>query len=80
MRPPPPPLNSLTQARDAGLVDTVVTLYELTEGDTGAGSELHGVDSRTLVAALRVLEQRGAAALLLQGGDGDGDGVKFLAG
>ncbi len=73
------------QARETGLADTVVTLYELTDGDTGAGSELHGLDRLTLVAALRVLERRGAVALLLQpsggGGDDDegGDGVKFLS-
>ncbi|KAI7871813.1 vacuolar protein-sorting-associated protein 25 [Spinellus fusiger] len=61
-----------------GLNNTIVTLYELTEGELTEDQEFHGMDTAILVTCLKVLVQQGLAQLL-QGTD-NGMGVKFLHG
>ncbi|KAL0080180.1 ESCRT-II complex subunit-domain-containing protein [Phycomyces blakesleeanus] len=59
-----------------GLNNTVVTLYEITEGDLSEGQEFYGIDSQVLIMAIKVLVKRGDAQLL-EGNEGY-MGVKFF--
>ncbi|KAH8776485.1 ESCRT-II complex subunit [Diaporthe sp. PMI_573] len=54
---------------------TVLTLYELTEGEGTRGSEFHGLDQDLLQKALNVLVKRGKAQIF---GQEDSQGVKFF--
>ncbi|KAK3349320.1 ESCRT-II complex subunit [Lasiosphaeria hispida] len=54
---------------------SVLTLYELTEGDATRGTEFHGLDSELLQKALSVLVKRGKAQIF---GQEDSQGVKFF--
>mmetsp|Transcript_20186 Transcript_20186/g.31560 ORF Transcript_20186/g.31560 Transcript_20186/m.31560 type:complete len:184 (-) Transcript_20186:176-727(-) len=62
-----------------GLNESVMTLYEIREGDATVGSEFHGMDSELLLKTLKVMEKMGRAVLFDAEG-GDASGVKFLAG
>ena len=64
------------QVREKGLANTVCTLFELLQGPTGAGSELHGLDQRVLLAAAAVLAAQGAAVVFGSETDEDGIGIK----
>ncbi|KKY36763.1 putative vacuolar protein-sorting-associated protein 25 [Diaporthe ampelina] len=54
---------------------TVLTLYELTEGEGTRGTEFHGLDQDLLQKALNVLVRRGKAQIF---GQEDSQGVKFF--
>ncbi|KAK1825728.1 vacuolar protein-sorting-associated protein 25 [Podospora conica] len=54
---------------------SVLTLYELTEGDATRGAEFHGMDKDLLQKALGVLVKRGKAQIF---GQEDSLGVKFF--
>ncbi|KAI8631315.1 ESCRT-II complex subunit-domain-containing protein [Xylariaceae sp. FL1651] len=54
---------------------TVLTLYELTEGEDAKGTEFHGLDPELLQKALQVLVRRGKAQIF---GQEDQLGVKFF--
>ncbi|KAI0386553.1 ESCRT-II complex, vps25 subunit [Hypomontagnella monticulosa] len=54
---------------------TVLTLYELTEGEAVRGTEFYGLDPELLQKALQVLVKRGKAQIF---GQEDQQGVKFF--
>ncbi|KAI4871041.1 ESCRT-II complex, vps25 subunit [Hypoxylon rubiginosum] len=54
---------------------TVLTLYELTEGEGTKGTEFHGLDPDLLQKALQILVKRGKAQIF---GQEDQQGVKFF--
>ncbi|KAJ0119463.1 ESCRT-II complex subunit [Diaporthe amygdali] len=54
---------------------TVLTLYELTEGEATRGTDFHGLDQDLLQKALNVLVKRGKAQIF---GQEDSQGVKFF--
>ncbi|XP_013396325.1 vacuolar protein-sorting-associated protein 25 [Lingula anatina] len=62
-------------AKEAGLVNTVCTFYELTDGDDTAGQEFHGLEPDLLVKALKVLESQGKAEIIEMD---ESRGVKFF--
>ncbi|KAI1454448.1 ESCRT-II complex, vps25 subunit [Annulohypoxylon moriforme] len=55
--------------------NSVLTLYELTEGEGTKGTEFHGLDPDILQKALQVLVKRGKAQIF---GQEDQQGVKFF--
>ncbi|KAI1095675.1 ESCRT-II complex, vps25 subunit [Rostrohypoxylon terebratum] len=55
--------------------NSVLTLYELTEGEGTRGTEFHGLDPDILQKALQVLVKRGKAQIF---GQEDQQGVKFF--
>ncbi|KAI9018511.1 hypothetical protein CLU79DRAFT_866163 [Phycomyces nitens] len=59
-----------------GLNNTVVTLYEITEGDLSEGQEFYGIDNQVLIMAIKVLVKKGDCQLL-EGTEGY-MGVKFF--
>ncbi|PKS11452.1 hypothetical protein jhhlp_003216 [Lomentospora prolificans] len=54
----------------------VMTVYELTEGDTCRGTEFYGLDRELMIKALQVLVKRNKAQIF---GQEDSQGVKFFA-
>ncbi|PSR75982.1 ESCRT-II complex, vps25 subunit, partial [Coniella lustricola] len=54
---------------------SVLTLYELTEGDATRGTEFHGLDKDLLLKALNTLVKRGKAQIF---GQEDSQGIKFF--
>ncbi|CAM1501944.1 Fc.00g039280.m01.CDS01 [Cosmosporella sp. VM-42] len=60
---------------DTGQKGSVLTVYELVEGDGTRGTEIHGMDSEVLLKALNVLVKRGKAQIF---GQDDSLGVKFF--
>ncbi|EFJ33663.1 hypothetical protein SELMODRAFT_439061 [Selaginella moellendorffii] len=68
----------LQLVRDNAMEDGVLTLDEIQSGDESRGTELAGIDRFVLVRALKLLEQRGKAAMF-KGKAGDDEGVKFSA-
>ncbi|PHH61317.1 hypothetical protein CDD81_496 [Ophiocordyceps australis] len=60
---------------DTAQKGSVLTLYELTQGDATRGTELHGLDNDILIKALNVLVKRGKAQIF---GHEDSLGVKFF--
>jgi ESCRT-II complex subunit VPS25 len=59
-----------------GYNGSVLTVYELLEGDTGQGAEFHGMNPELFRKAIHVLNQKGYAELM-QGSTAEADGVKF---
>jgi len=55
-----------------GMLSTVMTLYELVNGDDTVGQDFHGLDTPILTRALQTLQQERKAELI-----GD-EGVKFF--
>lgn len=53
-------------------------MYELTESDAVAGTELYGLDPLALRRAVQVLVKRGQAQFV-KGSDGEVAGMKFFA-
>ncbi|KAL3956390.1 hypothetical protein ACCO45_009236 [Purpureocillium lilacinum] len=51
---------------ETGQKGSVLTVYELTEGEGTRGTELHGMDSEVLLKALNVLVKRGKAQIFGQ--------------
>eukprot|EP00246_Nothoceros_aenigmaticus_P010992 TRINITY_DN2818_c0_g1_i1.p1 TRINITY_DN2818_c0_g1~~TRINITY_DN2818_c0_g1_i1.p1 ORF type:complete len:179 (+),score=29.79 TRINITY_DN2818_c0_g1_i1:211-747(+) len=64
--------------RENGTEDGVMTLEEIRSGDDTRGTELANIDRTVLVRALKLLEQRGKAAIF-RGASTDDEGVKFSA-
>ncbi|KAI1814279.1 ESCRT-II complex, vps25 subunit [Poronia punctata] len=60
---------------DTAQKGTVLTLYELSEGEDTIGTEFHGLDLELLQKALQVLVKRGKAQIF---GQDDQLGVKFF--
>ncbi|KAL2133790.1 hypothetical protein VTI74DRAFT_1687 [Chaetomium olivicolor] len=60
---------------ETGQKGSVLTLYELVEGDGTRGTEFHGLDQDLLLKALQVLVKRGKAQVF---GQEDSQGVKFF--
>ncbi|KAG7286152.1 hypothetical protein NEMBOFW57_008456 [Staphylotrichum longicolle] len=58
-----------------GQKGSVLTVYELVEGDGTVGAEFHGLDQELLLKALGVLVKRGKAQVF---GQEDSQGVKFF--
>ncbi|KAL7951813.1 ESCRT-II complex subunit domain-containing protein [Trichoderma barbatum] len=54
---------------------SVLTVYELTEGENTRGTEFHGIDNQVLMKALNILVKRGKAQIF---GSEDSLGVKFF--
>lgn len=54
----------------------LMTLEEIISGDETHGTELAGIDRGVLIRAIKILEQRGRAAMF-KGSSTDDDGVKF---
>lgn len=60
---------------EKGFTGSVMTLYELCEGEDSTGEEFHGLDHGVVVKALKTLEGQGKCELII----GDGvEGVKFF--
>ncbi|KAL2119275.1 hypothetical protein VTJ04DRAFT_6235 [Mycothermus thermophilus] len=58
-----------------GQKGSVLTVFELVEGDGSRGTEFHGLDQELLLKALQVLVKRGKAQVF---GNEDSLGVKFF--
>jgi ESCRT-II complex subunit VPS25 len=55
---------------------TVLTLYEIAEGDASRREEFAGIDAELLQRSLGVCVKRGRAQVF--GSGGEGEGVKFF--
>lgn len=64
--------------KDNGLEDSVMTVEDIRTGIESRGTELAGIDRGVLMRALRLVEQKGKAAIF-KGSSTDDDGVKFSA-
>ncbi|KAF2364983.1 ESCRT-II complex vps25 subunit [Trinorchestia longiramus] len=62
-------------AQATSKVNTVCTLYELTQGDESQDQEFYGLSDDIVLKALRQLQAQGKAEII---DAGDGIGVKFL--
>jgi ESCRT-II complex subunit VPS25 len=54
---------------------SVLTVWEIGQGDGTRGSEFHGLDAEVVSKSLQVLVKRGKAQIF---GEGEGKGVKFF--
>jgi ESCRT-II complex subunit VPS25 len=68
----------LNFVKDNGLEDSVMTVEEIRSGIETRGTELAGIDRGVLMRALKLLEQKGKAAIF-KGTSADDEGVKFSA-
>lgn len=66
----------LAWVNENGYNSSVLTVYEMLEGETGEGAEFYGMNPELFRKAIYVLNQRGAAELI-HGSTSDADGVKF---
>ncbi|KAK8949098.1 Vacuolar protein sorting-associated protein 25 [Platanthera zijinensis] len=62
--------------RENGLEDSVMTVEDIRSGIESRGTELAGIDRGVLIRALKLLEQKGKAAIF-KGSSTDDEGVKF---
>lgn len=62
-------------AEETGQKNTVLTLYELMEGEATSSREFHGMDLDVMLKSLNVLVKRGKAQVF---GNEDQQGVKFF--
>ncbi|KAL1917309.1 uncharacterized protein VTP21DRAFT_4965 [Calcarisporiella thermophila] len=62
---------------DNGLNNSILTAYEIAQGENTEKAEFHGIDPLVLRRALAVLEQRGVAQTF-QGSEPEDLGVKFF--
>lgn len=60
---------------DTAQKGSVLTVYELSQGDGTRSTDLHGIDSEVLLKALNILVKRGKAQIF---GQEDSLGVKFF--
>ena len=60
---------------ETGQKGSVLTLYEIVEGDTSQNQEFHGMDVEVLRKGLAVLTKQGRAQVF---GTDDQQGVKFF--
>lgn len=64
----------LDYVKEKSLHNTIVTFYEMLEGDSTEGREFHGLDETIFLKALKVLERSGKATVIEMDGN---KGVKF---
>ncbi|PWN53590.1 ESCRT-II complex, vps25 subunit [Violaceomyces palustris] len=57
---------------------SIMTLFELTEGDMVQGTEFYNLPIPILRKALQILSQQGKAQIFTGAEDGEGEGVKFV--
>lgn len=62
--------------RENGLEESVMTVEDIRSGIESRGTELAGIDRGVLMRALKLLEQKGKAAIF-KGTSTDDEGVKF---
>ena len=62
-----------TYVKDRGMVNTVCTFYELTEGADSVEQQFHGLESDLLIKSLKTLEIQRKAEIFP-----DDEGVKFF--
>lgn len=62
---------------DKGLLETVATVDELVGGDDVQGGELDGLDREVLWRAVKELEKRGRARLIIDKATNELAGIKF---
>lgn len=55
--------------------NTVVTLYELSQGEDAKNQDFFGMDQEVLIKVLQVLQKQGKCELIL---DDEMQGVKFF--
>lgn len=67
----------IRQISDTGQTGSILTFYELTEGDLAETTEFRGLDSAIMRKALEGLVKRGKAQII-KGDESSGDGVRFL--
>lgn len=65
----------LKWVEDCGKTDTVLTVWEIREGEDSEGQEFHGIDERVIMKALHLLERKGRAEII---NSGAAAGVKFF--
>lgn len=65
----------LKWVEDCGKTDTVLTLWEIQNGEDAEGQEFYGVDQRIIMKALQLLERKGRAEII---NSDAGVGVKFF--
>ncbi|KAG1367540.1 hypothetical protein COCNU_14G000080 [Cocos nucifera] len=68
----------LNFVKENGFEDSVMTVEDIRSGIETRGTELAGIDRGVLMRALRLLEQKGKAAIF-KGTSADDEGVKFSA-
>ncbi|XP_008798647.2 vacuolar protein sorting-associated protein 25-like [Phoenix dactylifera] len=68
----------LNFVKENGFEDSVMTVEDIQSGIETRGTELAGIDRCVLMRALRLLEQKGKAAIF-KGTSTDDEGVKFSA-
>ncbi|KAJ6797423.1 vacuolar protein sorting-associated protein 25 [Iris pallida] len=64
--------------KENGFEDSVMTVEDIRSGIESRGTELEGIDRGVLTRALKLLEQKGKAAIF-KGSSTDDEGVKFSA-
>lgn len=62
--------------KENGMEDSVMTVEDIRTGIESRGTELAGIDRGVLIRALKLLEQKGKAAIF-KGSSTDDEGVKF---
>jgi len=67
-----------TWASENGLMDTISTIYELSDGDSTQGAPFHGLQQQVIKLALQELEKHGKVTLV-PGDNLSETGVKFLS-
>jgi ESCRT-II complex subunit VPS25 len=65
------------QITETGQTGTILTFYELTEGDLASQTEFRELHPALLRRAVEGLVKRGKAQII-KGAEGDGDGVRFF--
>lgn len=68
----------LNFVKENGFEDSVMTVEDIRSGIESRGTELEGIDRGVLMRALKLLEQKGKAAIF-KGSSTDDEGVKFSA-
>ncbi|KAG8041928.1 hypothetical protein G9C98_007232 [Cotesia typhae] len=62
-------------AQENGFINSVCTLFELTQGENTVDQEFYGIDTEVLIRSLRTLEAQGKAELIMFD---ENQGVKFF--
>jgi len=63
---------------DSGKLNSVLTVYEIQQGDDSEGQEFHNLETRVLLKALKYLEKEGKCQVFTGTSD-DNLGVKFFS-
>jgi len=67
-----------TWINEQGQNNSIMTVYEIANGELAEGTEFYEMDSLVLIKALEVLSARGNAQIFTGTGDVDSMGVKFF--